>query len=437
MMAAGIGARDRPHLPRARRGALGGGAASSLIRGFLALIVGVVFGQTTASLPALHRRGRARGAGLPARRAPAPGGRGRLAGVAIGTIGLAAEWGWSHVWMPIPWPSSLLARGRRGRADRRRGRRRRGRLHRRRARAAAAVPAAARRAAAPRSRRRWCSWGWWAGGCRSSSDGPRSASVALRDCRATRRPLRGGNHPPEPARGGQGPGVPQRDGVAGRRQRARPARARRARASTGPRSRFPSTTAGRRWFACSRATRSCRCRSTCRVTAPFRRPRCPRCSSFTREFKADHQYLQRERKEGVPGGLTALRVPDRAAIALSLMALIAWVLIGSSPVGEPRGPGPLDEAARDARTRADRHEENVPARRIDLLPCPDAESARCVERGNQGGESHWGESPPRGEAQALSALARQLTPQAFERGCASSPRTRSRCSPFSVGALLP
>jgi len=28
--------------------------------------------------------------------------------VLIGTVGLAAEWGWSHVWMPIPWPSEIL-----------------------------------------------------------------------------------------------------------------------------------------------------------------------------------------------------------------------------------------------------------------------------------------------------------------------------------------
>jgi hypothetical protein len=33
---------------------------------------------------------------------------GAVSGVAIGTVGLAAEWGWSHVWMPIPWPSSML-----------------------------------------------------------------------------------------------------------------------------------------------------------------------------------------------------------------------------------------------------------------------------------------------------------------------------------------
>ena len=26
----------------------------------------------------------------------------------IGTVGTAAEWGWSHVWMPLPWPGALL-----------------------------------------------------------------------------------------------------------------------------------------------------------------------------------------------------------------------------------------------------------------------------------------------------------------------------------------
>ncbi len=34
---------------------------------------------------------------------------GLVAGGLIGTVGLAAEWGWSHVWMPIPWSSSMLA----------------------------------------------------------------------------------------------------------------------------------------------------------------------------------------------------------------------------------------------------------------------------------------------------------------------------------------
>ncbi|MBA3746597.1 MAG: hypothetical protein H0W96_03780 [Solirubrobacterales bacterium] len=33
---------------------------------------------------------------------------GAWCGAAIGTIGLAAEWGWSHVWMPIGWPTEIL-----------------------------------------------------------------------------------------------------------------------------------------------------------------------------------------------------------------------------------------------------------------------------------------------------------------------------------------
>ena len=33
---------------------------------------------------------------------------GAVAGALIGTVGLAAEWGWSHVWMPLPWPESML-----------------------------------------------------------------------------------------------------------------------------------------------------------------------------------------------------------------------------------------------------------------------------------------------------------------------------------------
>jgi hypothetical protein len=33
---------------------------------------------------------------------------GAVCGVLIGTVGLAAEWAWSHIWMPIPWPSVML-----------------------------------------------------------------------------------------------------------------------------------------------------------------------------------------------------------------------------------------------------------------------------------------------------------------------------------------
>jgi hypothetical protein len=36
---------------------------------------------------------------------------GAWCGVAIGTVGFASEWLWSHIWMPIPWPSSLMPEG--------------------------------------------------------------------------------------------------------------------------------------------------------------------------------------------------------------------------------------------------------------------------------------------------------------------------------------
>src|SRR4051812_42738375 len=36
---------------------------------------------------------------------------GMVSGLAIGTIGLAAEWGWSHIWMPLPWTSAMWPEG--------------------------------------------------------------------------------------------------------------------------------------------------------------------------------------------------------------------------------------------------------------------------------------------------------------------------------------
>jgi hypothetical protein len=41
-------------------------------------------------------------------RALSPVKLGLAGGVLIGTLGLAAEWGWSQLWMPLPWPTSVL-----------------------------------------------------------------------------------------------------------------------------------------------------------------------------------------------------------------------------------------------------------------------------------------------------------------------------------------
>jgi hypothetical protein len=78
-----------------------------IMRGLLTLIVGGL-GQTAAHFPlyiveALLIEGVAL---VVATRRPLV--FGAWCGAAIGTIGLAAEWGWSHVWMPIPWPAEIL-----------------------------------------------------------------------------------------------------------------------------------------------------------------------------------------------------------------------------------------------------------------------------------------------------------------------------------------
>jgi hypothetical protein len=77
------------------------------IRGLLALFVGVAVGYTTPRFPLyLAEAAAVELAALAAPRAPLR--FALLSGLGIGTLGLAAEWGWSHVWMAHPWPGSLL-----------------------------------------------------------------------------------------------------------------------------------------------------------------------------------------------------------------------------------------------------------------------------------------------------------------------------------------
>ena len=80
-----------------------------LIRGLLALMVGGVFGQTTPHFPLYLVEALAvEAVFLRAAAGRSPVAMGALAGVLIGTVGLAAEWAWTQVWMPIPWTSALL-----------------------------------------------------------------------------------------------------------------------------------------------------------------------------------------------------------------------------------------------------------------------------------------------------------------------------------------
>jgi hypothetical protein len=78
------------------------------IRAGLALFVGVVAGYTAPHFPLyLAEAAVVEIAAFAFARRPLA--FALAAGAGIGTVGLAAEWGWSHVWMAHPWPASMLA----------------------------------------------------------------------------------------------------------------------------------------------------------------------------------------------------------------------------------------------------------------------------------------------------------------------------------------
>ena len=91
-----------------RGSALGAVAFFIAIRGLLAVLVGPVLGEATPHFPLLIVE--AVLVELVALRytRQQPIRFGVVCGVLIGTVGLAAEWAWSHVWMPLPWPLELL-----------------------------------------------------------------------------------------------------------------------------------------------------------------------------------------------------------------------------------------------------------------------------------------------------------------------------------------
>ena len=97
-------------------GAIGALLGYLAIRGTLTVLIGPLFGEITPHFPPyvaealvveavglLYLRGRDA--------AERPITFGALAGLGIGTIGLAAEWGWSHIWVVNPWPASLFPEG--------------------------------------------------------------------------------------------------------------------------------------------------------------------------------------------------------------------------------------------------------------------------------------------------------------------------------------
>jgi hypothetical protein len=96
----------RVHLGRG--GALLAVGSFLVMRVLLAVLVGPVLGQSTPHFPLYLAE--AAIVELVALRAGArrPLLLGVLSGAGIGTVGIAAEWGWSHVFMPIPWPAEMM-----------------------------------------------------------------------------------------------------------------------------------------------------------------------------------------------------------------------------------------------------------------------------------------------------------------------------------------
>jgi hypothetical protein len=90
-----------------RGGALGAAAFFIAIRGALALVVHQAFGEALPHFPLyLAEAGCVELCGLTLARRPLP--FGAASGLAIGTVGFAAEWGWSQIAMPIAWTSDLF-----------------------------------------------------------------------------------------------------------------------------------------------------------------------------------------------------------------------------------------------------------------------------------------------------------------------------------------
>ena len=203
---------------------------------------------------------------------------GALAGLGIGTIGLAAEWVWSHVWVVNPWPASLFPEGAiTGLIAALAGGVIGGFVGR------CADPGGARAASA--SRAPSCPSPPWPRSARSpsgsrSTPGPASARPSTSTQNTPDGRVATGTvqlDPPDAADDACWFNVTSWQGKDGPPRSTRWMRS--ARAATGSPSRSPSTAPGRRPCACTRAASSPACRSSCR---PTRRSRSRRSRSSRR-----------------------------------------------------------------------------------------------------------------------------------------------------------
>ena len=268
---------------------------------------------------------------------------GALAGVLVGTIGLAVEWGWSHVWMPIPWGTALLPEAALGGlvtavAGGAVGGFIGGAL-------SGGLPATARAARPARLGavdRRAALLGALAlvavlaWNVPVSDGGPRSATVALRDVDSgPGRTVAASVRVDPPGAVGDNPefiGVTAWQGggrVLDPLERIGPGRYRTTK---------PIPVHGG-WKSTLRVQQG-----SSLVAVPIFQPEdraipapeTPATASFTRGFQPDIVVLQRERKFDVPSALGAVAYLTVLAIALALFALIAWSLLRVDAGGPAR-----------------------------------------------------------------------------------------------------
>jgi hypothetical protein len=110
MLAAGLGL-VLARVYAGRGAALGAVAFFIVIRGGLALLVGPLLGQTMPHFPLYIAEALVVEAVALWVTTERPLRFGLWAGLGIGTVGLAAEWAWSQVWMPLPWPAAMFPEG--------------------------------------------------------------------------------------------------------------------------------------------------------------------------------------------------------------------------------------------------------------------------------------------------------------------------------------
>ncbi len=343
MLAAGIGL-VTTRLYLGRGGALLAVGGYVLIRGFLTIMVGGVWDETTPHFPPYIVEALLVEAVFLRAGGRSPVVNGAIAGALIGTIGLAAEWGWSHIWMPIPWNDSLLPEaaiagfitavaagavggfiggsltGRSGvLISREDGRR---------------LVSADRRAALVCGLALIAVIGW---ALPMSTSGPERAQVTLRDIDGGKQRTVAATMRLEPRDSVKDPEFMNVTGWQGGGSVVDPLK------KVGPgvyRTTKPIPVYGG-WKSTLRIQQG-----DALVSMPLFMPKdeaipapeVPANASFTRAFQSDKSVLQREAKKGVSPALTTIAYLTALAIALSLIALISWSLLRVDR-GEGRPPG--------------------------------------------------------------------------------------------------